>query len=78
MLCDDGAKVVELIVDEINSSYRKLPAQVSLQYLESKLQVRPQNIGMAFDDYIKIPLRSCGYDVTKSGKPARLYIKKIE
>ena len=77
MLSDDGTKVVQLILDELRHGFRKMPTEISLKDLESKVGVRPQNIGMAFDPYINKPLLEQGIVATKCGNPVRIQLRKV-
>lgn len=72
MLSDDGAKIVEVILNEIKQGMRTLPTEFSLKYLEEKSSVRPQNIGMAFTPYIDKPLSHNGIKAKKCGTPVRI------
>jgi len=74
LLSDDGAKVVEYILDEISCGLRVLPAEISLKCLEEKLRIRPQNIGMAFNPYIEKPLFLKGITAKKCGTPVRIQL----
>lgn len=75
MLCDDGSRVVEFILDDVRRGIRLLPAEFSLKDLEKAVGVRPQNIGMAFVDYIERPLQEQGYRATKIGNGGRKRIR---
>lgn len=77
MLSDDGAKIVRVILLDIEKGFRALPTEISLQDLEKKSQVRPQNIGMAFSTYIDKPLLEKGIKATKCGTPMRIQLKKV-
>ena len=76
MLSDDGAKVVNIILKELEDGLRTLPTEVSLKDLEDKTRVRPQNIGMAFIPYIDKPLFSKGILAVKCGTPVRIKLSK--
>ncbi|MEQ1639020.1 MAG: hypothetical protein ABL903_20350 [Methylococcales bacterium] len=77
MLSDDGAKVVQLILNELDTGLRVLPTEISLKDLESKSHVRAQNIGMAFNPYIDAPLLAKGIEARKCGTPVRIQLKKL-
>jgi hypothetical protein len=76
MLSDDGAKIVQIIFDEIEQGLRVLPIEISLKSLEEKSRVRAQNIGMAFSPYIEEPLLAKGIIAKKCGSPVRIELKK--
>ncbi len=78
MLSDDGAKIVKIIINELDQGLRKMPTEISLKYLEEKTRIRPQNIGMAFDFYIEKPLFAHGVIATKCGNPVRIQLKKVQ
>lgn len=77
MLSDDGAKIVRIILIDLEKGFRTLPTEVSLKDLEKKSQVRPQNIGMAFSPYIDQPLLEKGIKATKCGTPVRIQLRKV-
>ena len=77
MLSDDGAKIVQFIINELGQGIRIEPSEISLKYLEEKTHVRPQNIGMAFDPYINKPLLKNGIIAIKCGTPVRIQLKKV-
>ncbi len=71
-LSDEGAKIVKIILEELEKGFRVLPAEFSLKDLEERSRVRPQNIGMAFYDYIAPPLLKKGIKAEKRGKPVAI------
>ncbi|WP_445397940.1 hypothetical protein [Zobellella sp. An-6] len=75
MLSDDGAKIVRVILKELEDGTRTLPAEISLKHLESETGVRVQNIGMAFDTYINKPLAAKGILARKCGSPVRIQLE---
>lgn len=75
MLSDDGAAVVALILSELELGVRTLPTEISLKDLEKKTGIRPQNIGMAFTNYIEKPLLAKGIRTRKCGSPVRIQLK---
>ena len=77
MLSDDAVKVVRLILDELNSGIRTLPAEVSLKHIEQMTGVRVQNIGSAFEGSIKKALEASGLHAVKIGTPRRIRISKL-
>lgn len=77
MLSDDGAKIVRVILLELEKGFRTLPTEIALQELEKKSQVRPQNIGMAFSPYIDQPLLEKGIEARKCGTPMRIQLNKV-
>lgn len=76
MLSDDGAEIVRIILHDLEKGFRTLPTEISLQELEKKSQVRPQNIGMAFSLYIDQPLLKKGIEARKCGVPVRIQLEK--
>lgn len=78
MLCDDGAIVVGFILKKLDQGVKILPTEISLKHLETKTGVRPQNIGMAFDPYISVPLAKKGIEARKCGTPRRIQLRKVD
>jgi hypothetical protein len=76
MLCDDGAKVVDFILNQLRDGLRVPPTEISLKYIEEETGVRPQNTGMAFDSHIKSPLNEAGYVAVKQGTPVRIRLTR--
>ena len=78
MLSDDGAVVASHIIEEIEAASRCVPGEISLRYIEGKTGVRVQNIGMAYDPYIRRPLEQRGISSRKVGSPVRIELSRIE
>lgn len=75
-LSECGAKAVEIILAELNSGVRLLPAEFRLSELASKVGTTPQNVGSAYTPYIDRPLLAKGYTAVKNGKPVRITIRR--
>ena len=77
-LSEDGARVVEIILNELERGIRSTPAEFRLSYLAKRIGTHATSIGSAFEDYIKNPLAKNGYKAEKCGNPRVIKISVEE
>lgn len=76
MQCDAAPAVVKkAILLQVEKGYLVLPSEISLKALEKVTGARAQTIGMAFRDYIELPLKMKGICARKCGQPGRTIIQ---
>lgn len=71
-----GQDVVEFIFKQINNGIISDSSEIRLKALNERTGHSCQNIGLAFDSYIKEPLAAKGYEAKKCGRPVRIILKK--
>jgi hypothetical protein len=77
MLSDDGQEIVRIILRQRDSGAWILHTEMSLKALSRLSGISPQNIGMAFDPHILLPLKKAGIRATKCGSPVRIPLLRL-
>ena len=67
-----GQDATKLIFQQINDGILSLPTEITLQQIGKLIHATPQVVGMAYDNYICIPLAAKGIVSRKCGTPVRI------
>jgi hypothetical protein len=67
---------VQVILDELSTGLRVLPAEFPVAYLAEKIGTTPQNVGSSFSPYIEKPLLAQGYVAARRGKPVCIIVRR--
>lgn len=73
-LSDCGAEAVKIILAELHSGSRVIPAEFPVASLAKAIGSTPTNVGSAFTPYIDKPLMTQGYFAVKCGTPRRIIV----
>ena len=73
-----GQKALKFILSELDAGVFILPREVYLQTIAEAQGITTQNIGSAYDDYIKKPLELKGIGSKKCGSRVRIQLWRID